>query len=247
MKDCALVVGATSAIGRAIAAQLAAAGFDLVLAGRREAELERNARDLEIRFGVAASVRTFDALDFDTYEAFFASCREPSGATLAGVVLCHGEMPEQSEAEADAALTRRLIDVNYASPVCLLEIAARHFQDLGRGFVCALSSVAGDRGRPSNHIYGSSKAALSTYLQGLRSRMARHGVRVVTVKPGFVDTALTYGRPGLFLVASPEKVARDVLRGIERDRAVVYTPRFWALILGIIRSIPDPIFKRLPL
>lgn len=247
MRETALVVGASSAIGRAIARRLAATGFDLILAGRRTEELERSARDLEIRFGVAACVQPFDALDWSSYARFFSACKQECEGELAGIVLCHGDMPEQAESEADPALARRVIDVNYASPVCLLEIASRHFQARGRGFICALSSVAGDRGRPSNYIYGSSKAALSTYLQGLRARLAKHGVRVVTIKPGFVDTALTYGRAGLFAVASPERVAIDVVRGIERDRAVVYTPRFWALILGVIRSIPDPIFKRLSL
>jgi decaprenylphospho-beta-D-erythro-pentofuranosid-2-ulose 2-reductase len=247
MRESVLVVGATSAIGRAIARQLAASGRNVVLAGRRTAELERSARDLEIRYGVSAFVQPFDALDWDSYASFFSACQQACGGELDGVVLCHGDMPEQAEAELDPRLCRRLIDVNYASPVCLLELAARDFEARGRGFLCALSSVAGDRGRPSNHIYGSSKAALSTYLEGLRARMARHGVRVVTVKPGFVDTALTYGRPGLFLVASPDRVAADVLRGIERDRAVVYTPGFWAVILFIIRNIPDPIFKRLSL
>ncbi len=247
MSETTLVVGASSAIGRAIARRLAADGNHLVLAGRQIDELERNARDLEVRFGVKAVALRFDALEFDTYREFFERCVSDSEGDLSGVVLCHGVMPDQQEAEREPALAKRMIDVNYSSAVSLLELAASHLCRLGRGWICAISSVAGDRGRPSNYLYGSTKAALSTYLQGLRARLARHSVRVVTVKPGFVDTALTYGRPGMFLVASPDRVAADALRAVRRNRAVVYTPALWALVMWIIRMIPDRVFKRLSL
>lgn len=245
--ESALVVGGTSAIGRAIATRLAQDGCDLVLAGRQLDQLERNAQDLRVRYGVRVAVHAFDALRFDEYEKFFAECTSEFEDGLKGVVLCHGEMPDQREAQADPALARRTIEVNYSSAVSLLEIAAEYLCERGRGWICAVSSVAGDRGRPSNYIYGSSKGGLNVYLQGLRARVAKHGVRAVTVKPGFVDTALTYGRPGMFLVASPERVAAGALRAVRRDRAVVYTPAFWAAIMWIIRLIPDRIFKRLSL
>ncbi len=247
MSEAALITGASSAIGRAIARRLAADGSDLVLAGRQIDELERNARDLEVRFGVKAVAQRFDALEIDTHSEFFERCVRECESCLSGVVLCHGAMPEQEEAQHDSALARRTIDVNYGSAVSLLEPVADHLSALGRGWICAISSVAGDRGRPSNYLYGSTKAALSTYMQGLRARLARRGVRAVTVKPGFVDTALTYGRPGMFLVASPDRVAADALRAVRRDRAVVYSPPFWALVMWVIRRIPDPIFKRLSL
>ena len=247
MSESALVLGASSAIGRAIARRLASQGVSLVLAGRRLEELERCARDLEVRYGVEVAVECYEALDFDSHAELFETCAKRFDAGLDGVVLCHGVMAEQEDAERDFATARHMIDVNYSSAVSLLGLAADYLARRGQGWICGISSVAGDRGRPSNFLYGSTKAALDTYLGGLRARLAPAGVRVVTIKPGFVDTGLTWGRPGLFLVATPEKVAADTLRAIRRDRAVRYTPRFWALALWLIRHIPDPIFKRLRL
>ncbi|MFP8872964.1 MAG: SDR family NAD(P)-dependent oxidoreductase, partial [Myxococcota bacterium] len=150
-------------------------------------------------------------------------------------------------AKTDALAARRMIETNYLASVSVLEACAAEFESRGRGWICAVSSVAGDRGRPSNYLYGSSKAGLSAYLQGLRARLARANVGVLDVKPGFVDTSLTWGRAGLFLVASPDRVARDAWRGIRRNRAVVYTPWFWRPIMMVIRAIPDAVFKRMRL
>lgn len=242
-----LVVGANSGMGRAIARELAAAGCNLVVAGRDQAELETQAKDLEIRYEVAAHALAFEALDFDGHDAFLRACEEALGAPIDGMMLCHGVMPEQADAERDFAQTRQMFEINYLSMASLLNRAALHFESHGRGWICAISSVAGDRGRASNYLYGSSKAALSATLSGMRPRLARCGVAVVDVRPGFVDTALTWGRPGMFLVATPEQVAADVVRGIRKNRAVVYTPFFWAGIMTIIRAIPDVVFRRLSL
>jgi decaprenylphospho-beta-D-erythro-pentofuranosid-2-ulose 2-reductase len=244
-----LILGATSAIARALAAEFARAGSALILAGRDMEELERSAADLRLRHGVDAAVEPFDALDFDSHPAFFRSCtaRVRGEADEFGVVLCHGYLPDQRQAASDAAVARRVIDTNYTSAVSVLNLAADHLEQRRGGFICGLSSVAGDRGRQSNYLYGSSKAALSTYLQGLRNRLSRAGVRVVTVKPGFVDTKMTFGLPGMFLVATPERVAKDISRAIRRGRSVVYTPWFWRPIMLIIRTIPEFIFKRMKL
>lgn len=239
-----LVLGATSGIGRALAAELAGRGHDVIVAGRRRDELARCAADLEIRAGVRAEQRVFDALDFASHRELVRSCAEGG---LDGVALCHGVQFDQADAQRDASLARRMIEVNYASAVSLLEAAAGHFEARRAGWICALSSVAGDRARPSNYLYGSTKAALTAYLRGLQARLARSGVRVLIVKPGFVDTSLTYGLPGLFLVAPPDRVAADVVRAIERGRRVVYTPPFWAPIMAAIRLIPAPLFERLRL
>ena len=152
-------------------------------------------------------------------------------------------------AEADFAEAARTVDINFKSYISLLQPAADYFRERGEGFVCALSSVAGDRGRQSNFIYGASKAALTAYLQGLRNRLARHGVRVITVKPGFVDTGMTWGvlDPRSPLIAAPEKVARDVVHAVDRRRDVIYTPWFWRWIMFVICSIPERIFKNLKL
>jgi decaprenylphospho-beta-D-erythro-pentofuranosid-2-ulose 2-reductase len=129
--------------------------------------------------------------------------------------------------------------------VSLLERLAAHMQQRGGGTIAAISSVAGDRGRKSNYLYGAPKAALSVYLEGLRYRMSAHGVHVLTIKPGFVDTPMTFGRTPKALTASPHRVARDIHRALQRRRSVLYTPWFWWWIMLIIRMIPAPIFRRM--
>lgn len=243
----ALVIGASSGIGRAIARRLAKAGYSLILAGRDLDLLAEIAADIEVRFQVKVECRRFEALEFEGHAIFFASCVEFFAGNLHGVMLCHGQMPEQEDAADDFALTRRMIDVNYTSAVSILNLAAPHFEQRKRGWIAAVSSVAGDRGRSSNYLYGSTKAALSAVLSGLRVRLAKVGVTVTDARPGFVDTSLTWARPGMFLVAAPSTVADDIYRAIKRNKAVVYTPFFWSLIMTIIRNIPDQIFRRLSL
>lgn len=244
------VVGATSSIGRAIATRLARDGARVVLCGRRVAELELIAKDIAIRTGSDARVVRYEALAFDEHAEFVRRAErafpgeEPG---LEGLVVVVGEMAEQTDAEADFALARRMIDVNYASVVSLCEELAPRLAANRGGFLCAIGSVAGDRGRQSNYLYGSTKAALATYVDGLRVRLAKAGVGVTLVKPGFVDTPMTWGRPGVFLAAKPSVVARDVVRGIRRNRRVVYTPWFWRWILLAVRLAPDALFRRLAL
>ena len=242
-----LVVGATSGMGRAIARQLAKEGHPLLLAGRDTQALDELATDIQIRSNTKADCKAFEALDFDSHTEFFDACVEHFGGSLHGVVLCHGQMPEQDVSETDFAIARRMIEVNYLSGVSLLNLAAHHFESRKSGFIAAITSVAGDRGRQSNYLYGSSKSALSTVLAGLRVRLAKSQVTVVDVRPGFVDTQLTWGRPGMFLVASPETVAEDIVRGIAKNRAVIYTPFFWRWIMLVIRMVPDVVFRRLSL
>ena len=247
MQGSILILGATSDIGRAIAQLLAAQRLPLILAGREQDELQRIAVDLRVRYGAAVNARSFDALDFASHADLVEDCCR-QGA-LGGVIACHGYMVEQRLAEADPALAQRVLDVNFKSHVSLLGHVARELEPRRTGFICALSSVAGDRGRQSNYLYGSAKAGLSAYLQGLRNQLARSGVAVVTIKPGFVDTAMTWGllAPASPLVASPQRVARDIVRAIERRRDVVYTPWFWRWIMLVIRSVPERLFKRLKL
>lgn len=243
----ALVVGATSGMGQAIARRLAQEGIPLILAGRDMEALERQAKDLQVRFRIDVEVRAFEALRFESHAEFWKRCVEHFDGELEGVMLCHGEMPEQEDAARDFSVARRMIDINYVSMVSLLNLAAQHFEQRGHGWIAALSSVAGDRGRPSNYLYGSTKSALSAVLSGMRARLDGRGIVVVDVRPGFVDTGLTWGRPGMFLVASPDRVARDVIRGITRNRAIVYTPCFWLGIMFIIRAIPEFVFRKLKL
>jgi short-subunit dehydrogenase len=242
-----LVAGATSAIARAVAAELARRGHALVLAARDPAEAESLAADLRLRHGAAVRAAAFDALDFASHAGFAAELVAAEGAALEGVVVAFGWMGDAERARHDADEARRTIDVNLTAVVSLLTPLADHLERRGAGFVCVLSSVAGDRGRQSNYLYGAAKGGLSVYLQGLRNRLFPAGVRVVTVKPGFVDTRMTYGLAGTFLVASPERVAAGIVRAISRGADEVYLPGFWRPVMTAIRAVPERIFKRMKL
>jgi short-subunit dehydrogenase len=249
MSETVLILGATSGIARAICHKMAARGCRLILAGRKIDELERDAADLRTRYSVVADPVVFDALDFDGHPAFVQKCIDLVGGHLDGVVLCHGYLPDQATAQRDFAEARRTLDVNFTSAVSLLTPIANYFEQRRAGYIAAISSVGGDCGRMSNYAYGSAKAALSIWLQGLRNRLFHSGVHVLTIKPGFVETPMSKGvvSPNSPLMAKPDRVARDIDRAIVRRKNVLYTPWFWWGILTIICSIPEGLFKRLKL
>ena len=238
-----VVVGGTSAIGRAIAREAARAGEAVVLAGRDEEELERSAADLRSRYGVSARAVEVDVEDDVSVDRFLGEAVRES-AELRGLVLCQGFMAGQAEAADEWALAERMIRVNYGSVVRLCSALGPRVSRRG-GFIGVVSSVAGDRGRMSNGIYGSTKAGVNAFLSGLRAELSKEGVGVTVVKPGFTDTAMTWGMGGMFLMASPERVGRDAWRGMVRGRWEVYTPWFWRWIMLVIRSIPRRVFDRL--
>ncbi|MCP3904749.1 MAG: SDR family oxidoreductase [Planctomycetes bacterium] len=238
-----LITGATSGIGCAIARLLAAEGRSLVLASRDAAELDRWASDFRVRYDADVVTRVYDARTVDT-ATFLDACAEAASGGLAGVIVCHGYLGSQALAQRDPDEARAIMDVNFTSCVNLLNAAATHLLARGAGFLCAVSSVAGDRGRQSNHVYGSAKAGLNTFLDGLRHRLAGTPVSVTTIKPGFVDTPMTYGLTDSKLNADRERVAEAIWRATRRGRSVVYVPWFWRYIMLIIRAIPGPIFRR---
>lgn len=242
-----LVLGAASGIGRAVANELAGRGFDLLLAGRDLEELAALAADLRLRHGVETRCQPFDALALETHGAFVEECRLASRDSLAGAVVCFGYLGDQSVAQQDPMETKRILDTNLLGAASILGLLANHFEAKRQGFLCAISSVAGERGRQSNYVYGAAKAGLTVFLQGLRNRLFSSGVRVITIKAGFVDTRMTFGRPGLFLVASPESAGGAIVRAIRRGREVVYVPGFWRAVMLLIRAIPERVFKRLRL
>ncbi|MFC2947534.1 SDR family oxidoreductase [Virgibacillus sediminis] len=242
-----LVVGATSTIAKETVRRLAARNKDLILAGRNIEELERLKNDLEIRQQARVYVRRFEALDFDSHEEFFSGTVKEAG-DLEGLLLMYGAMEDQKEAEQSFELSRKMIDVNYTSAVSILNIAANYFEQKRRGFIAAVSSVAGDRGRKSNYIYGSTKAGLDAYMQGLRNRLHAKGVHVMTIKPGMVDTKMTYGVVGDSpLLARPEKVGLDIAKAVRKRKDVLYTPGFWVIIMLVIKLLPEKLFKRMNL
>jgi short-subunit dehydrogenase len=247
MSERVLILGSTSGIARALCHILAKRGCALILAGRNREELEKDAANLRLRHAAPVEVEPFDALKFEEHPAFFDRCTAHFGGELDGVVLCHGYLPDQTQAQRDGVEARRTIDVNLTSAVSLLNLAANYFEPRRKGYIAAISSVAGDRGRQSNYIYGAAKAGLTAYLQGLRNRLFHAGVHVLTINPGFTDTPMTRGKvnPKSPLVASPERVARDIDRGIRKRRNVLYTPWFWRPIMAIVRSVPEFVFKRL--
>ena len=234
-----LILGATSGIAKELAREFARHGFELVLAGRDTDEMEIIAADARVRYNTKSEIIKFDATDFDSHLPFWKNCGD-----LDGVVCCFGVMHAQNEAAKEWKLAREMIEVNYSASVSILNIAANDFEARGRGFIAVLSSVAGDRGRGSNYIYGSSKAAVSTYAEGLRARLFASGVSVTTIKPGPVDTAMSFGLDKLPLLASPEKVASDIYRGVRRKADVVYTPAPWRFIMAIICAVPSFLWKR---
>lgn len=242
-----VILGATSAIARAAAIDLGRRGYDLILASRDTEENQALASDVGVRTGADVAAFPFEAADVSTHPAFFTQCRDHFDGRLAGVILCFGYLDDQKTAQQDFEIARRTIDVNYTGAVSILELFAGHFEAQRKGFICAVSSVAGDRGRQSNYLYGSAKAGLTAYLQGLRNRLYASGVAVTTVKPGFVDTKMTFGKPNLVLLAPAEKAAKDIVNAALKGKNVVYTPWFWRYIMLIIRHIPEFIFKRLKL
>jgi decaprenylphospho-beta-D-erythro-pentofuranosid-2-ulose 2-reductase len=240
-----LVLGASSPIARAVARHVAERGRRVILAGRDLDDLRATAADLAIRGAPRVDVLPFDASDLGSHAAFAARCAELAGTAPLAVLVAFAFMPEQPDVDADPALVRRTVDATFTGAASVLHWLAPRLESQAGGRVVVLGSVAGDRGRPRNYVYGSAKAGLHAYLQGLRARLHRHRVPVTTVKLGFVDTAMTFGRPGTFLVASPESAAAAIVRHAERGADVRYVPSFWRPLMLGVRLIPERIFKRL--
>jgi decaprenylphospho-beta-D-erythro-pentofuranosid-2-ulose 2-reductase len=240
-----LVLGANSDVAYAAAKKMAQAeSADVCLASRDMVLLEKKARDIEIRFGVKAEALPFDATDYESHKAFYSSL-DPKPD---GVILAFGYLGDQMTAQADFEEARRIIDTNYVGAVSILEIIASDFQKRGHGFIVGISSVAGERGRQSNYMYGAAKGALTVYLSGLRNRLSRSGVKVVTVLPGFVRTKMTENMDlPEALMGEPGEIAEDIFRAIKRNKAVIYTRWYWRWIMLVIKAIPEKIFMRLNL
>lgn len=241
-----VILGATSGVARSIARRFGALGYTVGLAGRDREELEILAADVRARCAVACSILPFDATAFETHADFLDQCAQVFGELPGGVVLCFGYMADQALAQKDFEVARRTIDTNLTGAISILERFAAAYEARGNGFIAALTSVAGDRGRKMNYIYGAAKAGLTAYLQGLRNRLHASGVRVTTIKPGFMDTPMTYGMslPGP-LVASPEAAAKAMVDKITRGKDSIYVPFFWRYIMWIIKSIPERQFKKM--
>ncbi|WP_459199183.1 SDR family oxidoreductase [Ralstonia pseudosolanacearum] len=239
-----LIVGATSAIAIACARQWAAEGARFFLVARNGERLEQVADNLSARGAQLASRHQLDITDLERHAAMFEQCLAALG-TIDIVLVAPGTLPDQAACQADPAIAVREFNTNATAVIALLTRIANALEAQRSGALAVISSVAADRGRPSNYLYGSAKAALSAFCEGLNARLFKAGVHVLTIKPGFVSTPMTAGLPlpGP-LVASPEKVSRDIVRAIDKRKDTLYTPWFWAIIMLIIRSVPKPVFKR---
>jgi short-subunit dehydrogenase len=243
MQQSWIILGATSSMARAMARRLAKEGATLFLCGRDMDDLAATAADCLARGAVCAEALPFDARDTDTFAPIIERATTEEGVINCAVFV--GSMPEQDAIDADPTLIAGVVTDSHTGPATFLHMLAPHIEARGQGTVVGVGSVAGDRGRIGNHVYGSAKAGFATYLSGLRNRLTRAGGHVVTVKPGFVDTAMTWGIEGMFLVASPDAVAGDILNAVAKKKNVIYTPFFWRYIMLIIRHIPEFIFKKM--
>jgi short-subunit dehydrogenase len=241
-----LIIGATSAIAEAAARQWATQGAVLFLVGRKTERLQAIAADLQVRGAKLAVTHVMEATDLAAHEPMLVAAEEALGG-IDIALIAHGTLPDQKACEASVELTLQEINTNGLSVIALATRLANRMEAQGSGSIAVISSVAGDRGRQSNYVYGAAKGLVTRFLQGLRNRLAKKGVQVLTIKPGFVDTPMTAAFKKGALWAQPDDVARGILAAIENGKNEVYLPGFWWLIMAIIRHIPEPIFKKLSL
>ncbi|MGL3607529.1 SDR family oxidoreductase [Rhizobium sp. G187] len=239
-----LILGARSDIGRAIAHRFAASGHPIQLAARGTESLAADKTDLELRYRVAVTLHDFDALAVETHAGFIDAL-----PVLPGTVVCVvGLMGEQIDNEQDVTAAITVMRSNYEGPASILSIFANRFLARGHGTIVGVSSVAGERGRAKNYVYGSAKAGFTAFLSGLRNRLAKTGVHVVTVLPGFVATQMTAGMDlPAKLTAEPSEVAEAIEKAVLKRKDVIYVRPIWRLVMLVIRNIPERIFKRLNL
>lgn len=237
-----LLLGARSDVARATARRFAAAGYAIQLAARDADRLAAEKTDLELRYRVPVTLHEFDALAVEGHGDFVTGL-----PVLPDCVICAvGLLGRQVADEADMASAITVMRSNYEGPASILGHFANAFAARRAGTIIGISSVAGDRGRATNYIYGSAKAGFTAYLSGLRNRLAGLGVHVATISPGFIATRMTAGMDlPEKLTASPEEVAEAILAAHEKRRNVVYVRPIWRLVMMVIRSIPEPVFKRL--
>ena len=235
-----LILGARSDIGKSIAHKLASLGHPVQLAARHMDNLDADRIDIELRHKVTVTLHEFDALAIDTHEAFVEALPQ-----LPQIAVCAvGLMGQQADNERDIEAAVRVMRSNYEGPASILAVLANRFEERGNGTLVGISSLAGDRGRATNYVYGSAKAGFTAFLSGLRNRLAKHGVHVVTVLPGFVATQMTESMDlPAKLTAQPSEVADAIARAVERKKNVIYVRPVWRIIMLIIRNIPEQVFK----
>jgi decaprenylphospho-beta-D-erythro-pentofuranosid-2-ulose 2-reductase len=241
-----LVIGATSAIAYETARLFAAERAELFLVGRNADRLKAVQDDLRVRGARQVDSFVLDLADLKGHQAMIDAALAALGG-LDGVLIAHGTLSDQAACQRSAGKTLDELAINCLSAISILTIIANYFEQQRRGCIAVITSVAGDRGRQSNYVYGTAKGALSIFLQGLRNRLYKAGVAVVTIKPGYVDTPMTAAIKKNALFADPQAVGKTIHRAMKRGTDVVYVPWFWYWIMLLIRNIPERVFKRLKL
>jgi len=240
-----VILGATSGMIQPLLRKMAAQGNEMLLVARSQERLDAVRSDLLARG--AGTVITFET-DLTCSPDLVFSFAEECFSDFDTLLLSYGTMLDQSKCQIDAEQAIREIQTNFVSAVALLTVFARHFESRHCGTIAVITSVAGDRGRRSNYVYGAAKGGLSIFLQGMRSRMSQYGVRVLTIKPGPVSTAMTANLTNVPMAADPEMVARDIYHALKNSTSnVIYTPRRWRWIMAMLNAIPEHVFKRLPI
>jgi decaprenylphospho-beta-D-erythro-pentofuranosid-2-ulose 2-reductase len=240
-----LILGANSAVAQELGKLFAQNEHANIVMGSRTMDLlEKSCTDIKIRYNVEAKYVLFDATDYDSHISIY----EKLDPKPDGIVLAFGYLGDQDLAQQDFREARKIIETNYLGAVSILEIIAADFARRNHGFIIALSSVAGDRGRQSNYLYGSAKGALTIYLSGLRNRLYKNNVRVIAVLPGMIRTKMTdhLDLPDR-LLAEPEEIAQDIYQGFKKGKDIIYTKWYWKIIMTIIKLIPEKIFKMMSL
>jgi short-subunit dehydrogenase len=241
-----LIIGATSAIAEHVARRMCGKVDKFYLLGRDEAKTRAIADDLRVRCSALVDYHACD-LTMNTGHNNIVQAVVAFLGKIDITLIAYGTLTEQEHANCDIEYTLSEIHINFTSVVSWLTVLAGLLEAQGNGQLAVISSVAGDRGRQSNYVYGAAKAGLSTYLQGLRNRLAQKNIHVLTVKPGFVDTPMTADFKKGLLWVGPDKVAKDIVKALDKHQDILYTPWYWRWIMMIIKSIPEFIFKKLKL
>jgi short-subunit dehydrogenase len=237
-----LILGAKSDIGMAVAHRFAEGGYNIQLGARGKKSLEDDRADLELRYDISVTLHEFDVLDLSGHKAFIDRLPE-----LPEVVVCAvGYLGVQPTSERDLTEATLVMRSNYEGPANILAAFANRFEKRGSGIIVGISSVAGERGRATNYVYGSAKAGFTAFLSGLRNRLSKSGVHIVTVLPGFVETKMTQDMdlPAV-ITAQPHEVANAIFKAVRKRKNIIYVRSVWWLIMLIVRIIPESIFKKL--
>lgn len=236
-----LILGAKSGIGIAVAHEYAKHGYNIYLAGRNTEIIENDVADLKIRYKVEAQAFEFDVLNYDSHEEFYNQL-DPKPF---GIIMVLGYLGDHERALKDFSESTRILETNFNGCVYFINIVSNDLEQRKEGFIIGISSIAGDRGKKRNYLYGSAKAGFTVYLSGLRNRLYGSGVHVLTVKPGYVNTKMIEGKnlPSI-ITGEPESVARDIFKAQRRGKNVLYTRWYWKWIMLIIKNIPERIFKK---